>query len=606
MPSFVPLFAASASLEREVPLTLADPARGVPVGEPAVLRPGVARYAGRTLLFGRLALGNTPLASPARAAVRRVAIAPSAELPGGELLELSPLPFGMEPVLRRLRGLPTFYLSPFDTAIEDDTLVAAGQALAGSVSTALAAAVFPDGLQLAPWAGLELIGGALTAAGDPGAGDWIARTAALYGSAPRCRVLDHAGRPLVDDPDPAVRKSFTVRLRDAADDALLAERAVTLGADSDLETALAAAPGSPASVVAPAGRYVEVEWAGAPRPGDAAAVVASVYETRDAAAPADETASSPALRLPAIPRMTLQVLDLSRWYPPVAQDTAIARYRAGSRVEPLVDGIATFQRLAADLRQAAGPEHGVYLAGWTFNRFPLDPAASDEDIVDVAERIAGAGGVVRVMCTKMVNLRDPDLPNTRALAIVVVTLLSDAALVKNVLANAHGKESVDGRGMFAFVVTPGIVFLIASLMANHGDFQWLLDAMLETATDTIDAFNAAVPGSAVFSSNPHRLADNPLADNLTQPLWGMEGDADQFNVWHNKSQMVRRPPGGGENGWVGYLGGIDINRNRVDAPGHGVGGPYHDVHARVTGPVVRDVFVSFEERWRVDHGLPED
>lgn len=603
MPSFVPLFAASASLEGEVSVELADPPRGI---EPAVLRPGVARYAGRTLAFAQLALGNTPLASPARATVRRVAITPSAELPGIEVLELAPLPFGLEPVLRRLRGLPTFYLSPIDTDIEDDALVTGGQALAGSVSTAFVAAVFPDGLQLAPWAWMGLIGDALTAAGDPGAGDWLAHTAALYGSARRCRVLDHAGLPLAGDPEPAVSKSFTVRLRRASDDVLLAERSVTLGADSDLETALAGAPGSPASVVAPLGQYVEVQWAGAPRPGDTPAVVTSVYETRDAAAPVDESAPSPALRLPPIPRMTLQVLDLSRWYPPVAPDTAIARYRAGSRVEPLVDGIATFQRLSADLRQVAAPDNGVYLAGWTFNRFPLDPTVSDEDIVDIAKRIHDAGGVVRVMSTKMVNLRDPDLPSSRALAIVVITLLSDAALVKNVLDKAGGKESADGRGMFAFVVTPGILLLIASLMANHGDFQWLLDAMLETATATIDDFNAAAPGSALFSSNPHRIADNPLADDLTEPLWGLEDDADQFNVWHNKSQMVRRPAGGGENGWVAYLGGIDINRNRVDAPGHGVGGPYHDVHARITGPVVRDAFVSFEERWRVDHDLPED
>src|SRR5262245_57323500 len=99
MSSFVPPFTASASLEREIPVTLSDPARPASVVEPTILRPGVARYAGRTLVLARLALGSAPLASPARGALRRVGIEPTTELPGiTELAELSPLPLGIEPV----------------------------------------------------------------------------------------------------------------------------------------------------------------------------------------------------------------------------------------------------------------------------------------------------------------------------------------------------------------------------------------------------------------------------------------------------------------------------------------------------------------------------
>jgi hypothetical protein len=46
------------------------------------------------------------------------------------MLEVSPLPFGLEPVLQRLRGLPTFYLTPFAAAPPDDTLVTLDQILA--------------------------------------------------------------------------------------------------------------------------------------------------------------------------------------------------------------------------------------------------------------------------------------------------------------------------------------------------------------------------------------------------------------------------------------------------------------------------------------------
>ncbi len=601
MATFSPLFAASASLEAETPVTLPDPIRAAPVGEPEILRPGVARYAGHTLLFARLGLGGTALKSPARAAVRRVGIEPNAELPGvTELLEIAPLPFGLRPVLRRLRGLPTFYLTPFDITIEDDTIIDGDQAVATNVSTAFVAAVFPDGLQLAPWAWMQLIGDALAAAQDPEAADWNACTAALYGGVTHCRVLDHAGRPLAMNPEPAVSKSFTVRLREVAGNSLVAERTVTLGEDSDLESALAAAPGSPTSVVAPPGRYVEIEWSGAPRTGDVAAVVAAVYETRDGVAPENATAPSSILRLPAAPRMTVQVLDLSRWLAPIAEETAIARYRRGCQVEPLVDGIASFQRLVADVRGAVGPGNGVYLAGWTFNRFPLDPTMSDADIVDLMENLHASGALVRVLCTKMVNLRDPNIDATRSLALAAIAILGEAAYFLSVILESLEKSDTNAVGMLALLASPALAALLAEALALPGDYQWLLDEVLESATGTLEDVNSVAPGSAFFSSNPHRIADNPLADTLTDPLWGLEDDVDQFNVWHNKSQMVKRIAAAGENGWVGYLGGIDINRNRFDSPGHGVRGPYHDVHSRVTGPIVRDVFVSFEERWRVN------
>jgi phosphatidylserine/phosphatidylglycerophosphate/cardiolipin synthase-like enzyme len=52
----------------------------------------------------------------------------------------------------------------------------------------------------------------------------------------------------------------------------------------------------------------------------------------------------------------------------------------------------------------------------------------------------------------------------------------------------------------------------------------------------------------------------------------------------------------------GYCGGIDINPNRIDDARHLAKGPYHDVHARVQGPAVRDVELSFAERWERDGG----
>jgi phosphatidylserine/phosphatidylglycerophosphate/cardiolipin synthase-like enzyme len=46
-----------------------------------------------------------------------------------------------------------------------------------------------------------------------------------------------------------------------------------------------------------------------------------------------------------------------------------------------------------------------------------------------------------------------------------------------------------------------------------------------------------------------------------------------------------------------FCGGIDINPNRLDGPGHDGNRPYHDIHAKVEGPAVADLNITFVQRW---------
>lgn len=621
MPVLVPMFPVTATLAGEVFVTLADPDRVVLPGvEPRVLRPGVARYARQRLACMHLNVSGGELVSPGRATIRRVAVAPNPAVPDGQMLEVSLLPFGLEPVLQRLRGLPTFYLTPFAAAPADDSLVTMGQNLAAGVTIpALVAAVFPDGLQVSPPVWMQMIEDALRAAGDDGVTSWSDRRNSLYNGVRRCRVLDHAGRPLAEDSDPAVSKTFTVRRRMIAGDAQVAERSVTLGADSDLQAALSPPePGNPIdTLVAPADQYTEVSWAGAPpNDADVSIPMLALYETRTGAVPLEPELGVAILRLPDGPAMppvtTLQVLDLARWFAPLAPGTSdlLRRFRANSQVEPLIDGLATFQRLAADLVLATGAGNGAQLAAWTLNRFPLDPTVSEHDIVDLLTHIHDNEGMVRVLATSFVNLKNPDLPASRFLAVLFVFLLSEAAFVAAVTAKHQGDLDSDAIPLLAFFLAPVIVSALAAAVASGDGFEWLFEEIGESAKSTVDAINELAPKLATYAVNQMRIADNPLADTLGgDPLFGLEEDVDQFSVFHNKSQMVKRPPAGDDNGFIGYLGGIDINKNRLDSPGHGVAGAYHDVHARVTGPIVRDLFQSFSERWAyqrtTETGLPE-
>src|SRR5262245_32358756 len=179
--------------EPDLLLALPDPARQL--ADP-LIRPGVARYAGRTLILLHVTAGGTfAIVSPAQAAVREITLEPGM-LPGiTQLLEISPLPFAISPVLRALRpGAPTFYIgSPGITPLENDDRLENAAAL-GSVSEAFVGVMFQDSVTMAPWAWIELIRAALETSGDAdGADDW-GTLADLYTDVRGLRVLDHAGQ----------------------------------------------------------------------------------------------------------------------------------------------------------------------------------------------------------------------------------------------------------------------------------------------------------------------------------------------------------------------------------------------------------------------------
>jgi phosphatidylserine/phosphatidylglycerophosphate/cardiolipin synthase-like enzyme len=610
VPTFVtPFETAGVARLDDVVVLLNDPERASPpLDPPVVTRAQVARYAGHSVVLLQANLAGGVLRCPARSAARRVELDPATPLPSGatELLELSPLPFELAGVLSRLpRGLPTFYAGPFDPGLLEaaDTLIEAGATLATPTPPEpdVVGALFPDGSGIAPFTWMRLVHDALAAAGDPAAGAWDTFLTSLYAGRSHCRVLDHAGRPLGAGP------AFDVRLRRDSNLSTVSSRTVDLGADSDLEAALASTPGTPSSLFSPpAGQHVALRWSGAPPDGDEPLPVHAIYETGASAAPGEF------LRMPADAGalLTLQVLELAAWYPPPIPGSSVERFRPGSRVEPLVDGIPTFQRLVADLSSATGAGFGTHLQGWTFNEFPLDPVTSEETtIVDLAHAVLDGGGSVRLLATRFVNLRNPDLDELRSLAVLLLVAFVDVSFLILVIVTL-GELQSDDWVIFAWMTLPSVAALLLLIVSLVSDFEGLMKSLFETSTDVVEAINELLPAGAreiaIFSTNPMSLSDNPLAAGVSQPLFGIEDDVDQFSVWHNKCQLVRRTADANGDEYVAYLGGIDINRNRFDSAGHGIAGPYHDVHSRVTGPVVADFFASFHERWVRDRTRPDE
>jgi phosphatidylserine/phosphatidylglycerophosphate/cardiolipin synthase-like enzyme len=125
-----------------------------------------------------------------------------------------------------------------------------------------------------------------------------------------------------------------------------------------------------------------------------------------------------------------------------------------------------------------------------------------------------------------------------------------------------------------------------------------LEDLIEPSIDIFEELNEIENHIAIWARHPVRLADNPLADRDLLPGLKIEDIQEKFGSWHQKIQAIRRgDPDAQGNRIIGYVGGIDINKNRLDTPGHQALDPYHDVHARVTGTAAWDVHTTWRERY---------
>ena len=601
MVTFVP-FVAPADVRRAAPdlvVRLPDPARSP--GAPLV-RPGVARLAGTPLAMLPLEpIGAAPMTvrSPVLGLSRRVDVV---DLPGvSTLLEIAPLPFQAAEVLRRLPGLPTFYIGipGLGAAPADDDAVSAGEPL-GTAPTAWVGALFADRVTVSPAAVLDLIGRAMTgldAAADVAA--WQALSPLAQEAGRTLRLLDHAGRPGM---------GYRMQVAGSAGTSVLT-------ADPAGRLALPAGDLSLFWVADDAGSAVS-------RP------VHALYE-RSFADPADLTSSSAPGEPIAVPaglsRGHLQLIDTERWFAsrPAGLLPGLGMVHPRSRLQPLVDGRATFEAMLEDLRAAAGPGSGAHFAGWAFNDFPLDPRDADGTMfTDLVRALDQGGGVgaeaagARFLMDKYIEFRD-DAPAADDLETAAVLLLLagvDALIVARLLDSLLHLLPKDPRWVAAVIFMGSAAVYLAGALGS-GSILSAIEDKIDSSEELADVLNAIRPHVAMRSRHPATFADNPLTVPNPLPI-EVSDYIDGTGSWHQKFQIIRRTPDALGNAVVGYVGGVDMNQNRLDSPGHHgsawrtaeqvalspapVSRSFHDVHARVTGPAAADVALTFEQRWLFD------
>jgi phosphatidylserine/phosphatidylglycerophosphate/cardiolipin synthase-like enzyme len=563
------MIAASAAVRvGETTLVLPDPERAL---TDPIFRPGVARHPAATviLLEVRAQPAQTlAVHAPATSAVRRITIPPLGSLTS--LLELSPIPFSDDAtrLFSRLGTVPTFYLGLLSPADDDDLVSTDEQLGTAGANSVFIGAVFDDGVTRIPSAWIRDIADALAVV-EP-TNPWPDLLGLFPANERRLIVLDHAGRPATNvqfdirrfgDPNPSWTRTLSPGV-------------------FDLEQVVAADPLDGITSLFSEG--LEVRAAAFEIP------VQAILET-EATSLGTEFVRIPATTGAA--RLHLQITDLGTWFPPASTPSSIARFHRGSRVEPLIDGIPAFKSLVADLQRAAHPGHGAQLTGWAFNRFTLDED-DGRDIIEIADAILEANGDVRLLATKFIQdevkfdeFNDPIL-------VIPALILWHAAVATDLLAPlfmSHERPAFIIAGTAMGFTIAGLAPLVPRIVAA-----------LETSSTVLGPMNDLTTGPdiAIHAYNPVRLRDNPVG-STDLPL-NLDEVTDHFGVWHNKSQLVKLQNASGQTEHSAFVGGIDINVNRLDTPDHNAASPYHDVHCRLTGPVVRDAWLSFNERWNFD------
>jgi phosphatidylserine/phosphatidylglycerophosphate/cardiolipin synthase-like enzyme len=559
--------------------------------------PAGLRFAGYTFrgLRATLAAGDN-VQIPATGILRQ-----ATDAAGRVFVEVQVIPFPIRRVALAIPGgLPTFYLVFADAA--DLTFIDGDGALGGSALrsatdvTIVMAGQDRAALDPALWA--AQISMAITAGGgDPAAWDAFATAVANgigAGNTAPVLLYDHAGQPRTSGTVDIVygAETYTVAL-DPAD-------------GGDLQRTVARVqPG-------PAGAPLTSLWGGGaasfrlrPQSGGAGAI--QLARLDDGLTGADEIIVTPAHR-------SVAFTDLLDWFAPqyaAGAATDLQRFTRSNRVTPLVNGPAYFDDFFARMKDAQTPAGGVALTGWAMfpqTKFvkrqlgddpedtltlPMAEAQIGTDLIPLtleqaASRVQLAGGQARFLPAKFYTLDGAATVGTaEALAFHA---LMDAILI---LSAFRVKAAETDAG--------GAILLLAAWIGATIYTQYVLDndgKPIEPNKEAVTVLGAVAGAASSYAPYPARVEDNIPAPPLTSfPFNTIFSVTRHFGIYHQKLSIVKTGAA-----YIGYCGGIDCNPDRLDDADHLLKAPFHDVHARVEGNAVRDLAITFDDRWQRDGG----
>lgn len=295
----------------------------------------------------------------------------------------------------------------------------------------------------------------------------------------------------------------------------------------------------------------------------------------------------------------IQFINLNDWFAPQfatptgAGSPALPRFTRGNKISTFINGREFFDELFRELHDATGAGNGIHHVGWAIVEDgdlieveDSDPADQPYTVRLAFSRISGNDGKVCVLPAKFIQL-NPDAPVADTIAVVMLVHL---IVLTTFLILASFEVS------FARTEPAGFVLLISTVVAIPIAIAVLFDSggnFIEQNKGIIDAIGSMPNANGVLSAYPATVADNQRATPGDFPFSTLFQFSDKFGVYHQKFSVVKKP-----SGFIGYCGGIDLNTDRLDDEFHLARNPFHDTHMRFEGPAVRDIALSFEERWQ--------
>ena len=536
----------------------------VPAGTPAL------RFEGDPVLWVGLPAGTVIAAFATGCVFRTSGLAnglPGTPAAAWTAFQLSPLP-QMDPAAFKsiAAGLPVqmvLIAGDGDASPVSDDLLAAGATLAtapaGDGATAFLGFAFQDRLCRDPLGAAEAIA-ASNACDANWPGFLLSLAAPPFGRT--LRVLDHRGAPMA-----GIAVSVAVDGNPA--------QLVTLVDGMNGDT----------GIMVPAAGSATLAVPGLPH-----AVLASDGEVG---------AFGATLVLPPGGRVA-QVLDADAWFAEPELGVSLPRWYPDSHVEPIQDGTPYFKRLVDDLRAAKGAGGAAQIAGWAVVKGALEDSSVDWTLVPddatttllaLVQELRGAGSEVRMLLNQFITFDKPPIDDFEKFLPILFAVYAALSPLQ-----ALAKLNTDPAGYVVGFVAVAALTLIASTDVPED----LVKSVAELSSTMKDALDAIDPTIATWTPYPAGFADNPLVAPGPFKILGNEiHSISHVGVYHQKHVTIR-PSGGGDP--VAYLGGIDLNSDRIDTPLHRARHPFHDIQVRITGPAVEAVQKTYAERATVHGG----
>lgn len=541
--------------------------------------PGL-RYGGYKVRGLRAQHASANVVMPALGIIRRAAGAGDSEF-----VEIQVDPFPIQKLAVSLAGgLPTFYLAFPDATgitVSNDQMASALDAVKNGATDVTIVAMFQDRITRDPalWAGRILA--AINAIPGSNSTLWSPFSTAIdtqtnSGDHAPVLYLDHAGQPITNG---------SVELLIGGVPRTIAMDPADLG---DLQRAVvrinAADPGL---------------WAGGVnsflfRPVKAAGEDCQVAILETSAGVANEVMVTKTNR-------HILATKVTNWFanqfavPTGQMASPLARYTRDNEVKHLVNGPEYFEDLFHRLQEARTATGRFDLVGWSMfadvelaKRLESDPADFPLTLEEAVTHISAAGGSCRLLPSGFLTL-EPGAGDVAADELLVFHLIVSGILIFN----AFGVDAfrTDPSGIIVLTALLALNAIVVSIVLSNGG------QALEPSAGTVELLEPLVRVGCALAPYPAHVADNTAR---TGPQTGFPFDTifkiiRHFGVYHQKFAIVKT-----DAGHFGFCGGIDLNPDRLDDANHLSRAPYHDVHTRVQGPAIRDLAISFEERWTQD------